>query len=63
MSSQLFFSYKFNDTVFGDSQTLKIVLRIFMDFDLMNKFFIPHEVKKSLYGMDNSHNNYCLGCL
>jgi len=38
------YSYKFNDTKFGDSTTLKIVLRIFLDFDLMNKFSIPHEV-------------------
>jgi len=38
------YSYKFNDTQFGDSTTLKIVLRMFMDFDLMNKFSIPHNV-------------------
>jgi cGMP-specific 3',5'-cyclic phosphodiesterase len=38
------YSYKFNDTLFGDSTTLKIVLRMFMDFDLMNKFSIPHNV-------------------
>ena len=38
------YSYKFNDMLFGDSQTLKIVLRMFMDFDLLNKFSIPHKV-------------------
>ena len=41
----LSFSYKFNDTLINDSLTLKAVIRMFMDFDLINKFNIPHKVK------------------
>jgi len=38
------YSYKFNDTIINDSLTLKCVLRMFLDFDLINKFNIPHKV-------------------
>ena len=38
------YSYKFNDTLYQDSKTLKIVLRMFLDFDLINKFSIPYKV-------------------
>ena len=43
-----FFSYKFNDTKYHDSKTLKIVLRMFLDFDLINKFHIPYKVSPLL---------------
>ena len=38
------FSYKFNDTLYQESKTLKIVIRMFIDFDLINKFSIPYKV-------------------
>jgi len=38
------YSYKFNDTLYQDSITLKIVIRMFLDFDLINKFSIPYKV-------------------
>ena len=40
-------SYKFNDTKYHDSKTLKIVLRMFLDFDLINKFHIPYKVREA----------------
>lgn len=39
------YSYKFNDTLYQDSITLKIVIRMFLDFDLINKFSIPYKVR------------------
>jgi len=38
------YSYKFNDTLYQESKTLKIVIRMFLDFDLINKFSIPYKV-------------------
>ena len=42
---QFLFSYKFNDTLYQESKTLKIVIRMFIDFDLINKFSIPYKVR------------------
>ena len=42
------YSYKFNDTNYNDSKTLKIVIRMFLDFDLINKFSIPYKVDISM---------------
>ena len=56
------FSYKFNDTIYNDSKTLKIVIRMFLDFDLINKFSIPYKVS----GIFSSYipNIFCVsGCL
>ena len=41
------YSYKFNDTLYQDSKTLKIVIRMFLDFDLINKFSIPYKVRST----------------
>ena len=43
---QFLFSYKFNDTLYQESKTLKIVIRMFIDFDLINKFSIPYKVRR-----------------
>ena len=51
------YSYKFNDTLYQDSKTLKIVLRMFLDFDLINKFSIPYKVNYIL----NSAANRLIG--
>ena len=57
MSNIALFSYKFNDTKYHDSKTLKCVLRMFLDFDLINKFHIPYKVSPPLCQL------YCLTSL
>ena len=43
--SFLFFSYKFNDTEMSDHDTCRVTLRMFLEFDLINKFQIPYKVR------------------
>ena len=40
-------SYKFNDLLFTDSETFKVVIRMFMDFNLINQYKIPYRVSKT----------------
>ena len=40
-------SYKFNDLLFTDSETFKVVIRMFMDFNLINQYQIPYRVSKT----------------
>ena len=39
-------SYKFNDLQFSDSETFKVVIRMFMDFNLINQYQIPYRVSQ-----------------
>jgi hypothetical protein len=39
------YSFKFLDHRFTDSTTVKIVLRMFLDFDLVSRFKIPYQVQ------------------
>lgn len=39
-------SYKFNDTSMGDDDTFKVVIRMFMEFDLVNRFQVPYRVRE-----------------
>ena len=43
--SFLLFSYKFNDTEMSDHDTCRVTLRMFLEFDLINKFQIPYKVR------------------
>ena len=45
--SFLSISYKFNDLLFTDSETFKVVIRMFMDFNLINQYQIPYRVSKT----------------
>ncbi len=38
------YSFKFLDHLYTDSTTVKIVLRMFLDFDLVSRFKIPYQV-------------------
>ena len=37
-------SYKFIDVKYHDNLTVKIVIRMFMDFNLVSRFNIPYQV-------------------
>ena len=47
-------SYKFNDMDMSDDDTLRVTLRMFMDFGLINQFQIPYRVsggsRRNVYG-------------
>ena len=51
------FSYKFNDTEMSDHDTCRVTLRMFLEFDLINKFQIPYKVRpKTVAGIEGERH-------
>ncbi len=46
-------SYKFNDLELSDDETFKVVLRMFMDFNLVTQYQIPYKVRTLRKGYEN----------
>ena len=43
------FSYKFNDTDMDVFNTYKVVIRMFMEFGLIQEYHIPYKVSRIIY--------------
>ena len=48
INSLFLFSYKFNDLELHDDETFKVVIRMFMDFNLVNQYQIPYKVSRTI---------------